>query len=123
MGFGNACAHFIQLPTPSTPSRTDDTFAHYLATTWFPGASSADIAPLLALYPSDPAAGSPYGTGHAHAFTPQFKRIAALQGDWFFHAPRRALLKTYAVRPAPVWNYRASRSLFLSLVSVWLHRT
>lgn len=34
---------------------------------------------LLALYPQDPAAGSPFDTGEQNALTPQYKRLAALQ--------------------------------------------
>lgn len=102
----NACAHTFHL----TPNSTDDAFAHFLATTWFPGASRTDIDPLLALYPPDPAEGSPFNTGGAFVYTPQFKRIAALQGDWFFNAPRRALLEMYAARPEPAWTYRTSLS-------------
>ncbi|KAI0703975.1 Alpha/Beta hydrolase protein, partial [Earliella scabrosa] len=88
---------------------TDDAFAHFLATTWFPGASRTDIDPLLALYPPDPAEGSPFSTGGAFSYTPQFKRIAALQGDWFFNAPRRSLLETYAARPEPAWTFLSAR--------------
>ena len=75
---------------------TDDEFATYISANWFPGASLSDLDKVLQLYPSDPAAGSPFDTGAANAFTPEYKRIAALQGDWFFHAPRRLLLDTYA---------------------------
>ncbi|KAI0741844.1 carotenoid ester lipase precursor [Daedaleopsis nitida] len=75
---------------------TDDEFASYLAQAWFPGASASDLAPVLSLYPSDPAAGSPFNTGSANAFTPEYKRIAAVQGDWFFNAPRRQLLDKYS---------------------------
>lgn len=71
--------------------RTETELASYLKTFWFPGASSADIEAILKLYPADPAAGSPFGTGKANAFSPQFKRIAAIQGD-IFQATRRKLL-------------------------------
>ena len=73
---------------------------------WFPGASESDLALALELYPSDPAAGSPFDTGDAYAFSPEYKRIAALQGDWFFHAPRRELLNLYSATQ-PTYNYRA----------------
>ncbi|RPD58718.1 carotenoid ester lipase precursor [Lentinus tigrinus ALCF2SS1-7] len=70
---------------------TEQQLASYLRTYWFPGASSRDIHTILKLYPADPAAGSPFGTGSANAFTPQYKRIAAIQGE-FFQATRRKLL-------------------------------
>ena len=63
---------------------------------YFPGASNATIARLLELYPEDPAAGSPFGTGDQFALTPEFKRIAAFQGDLVFQAPRRFLLNLRA---------------------------
>ena len=59
---------------------------------YFPGASDATIARLLELYPANPAAGSPFGTGDQFAFTPEFKRLAAFQGDFIFQATRRFLL-------------------------------
>ena len=59
---------------------------------YFPGASDATIARLLELYPANPAAGSPFGTGDEFAFTPEFKRLAAFQGDFNFQATRRFLL-------------------------------
>ncbi len=61
---------------------------------------------LLELYPSDPAAGSPFGTGDNFTFTPEYKRMAALQGDLLFIAPRRLLTQTLAGRQA-VYSYRA----------------
>lgn len=64
-----------------------------------------DLVNLFELYPADPAAGSPFDTGEANAITPQFKRLAAFQGDLFLQAPRRLFLKhtstkqdTYAYR-------------------------
>ncbi|PIL25406.1 hypothetical protein GSI_13296 [Ganoderma sinense ZZ0214-1] len=67
-----------------------------VASNWFPTTPRAALARLLELYPSDPAAGSPFGTGDDNAFTPQFKRMAALQGDILFIAPRRLLTQTRA---------------------------
>ncbi|TFK87018.1 carotenoid ester lipase precursor [Polyporus arcularius HHB13444] len=66
--------------------------AAYLKSNYFPGASDATIAHLLELYPANPAAGSPFGTGDAFAFTPEFKRLAAFSGDFIFQATRRFLL-------------------------------
>ncbi len=76
--------------------RTDEELVSYLKTIWFPGASSNDIQAILKLYPSDPVDGSPFGTGSAEAFTPEYKRIAAIQGDLFFHSPRRQLLDRFS---------------------------
>lgn len=46
----------------------------------------------MELYPADPAAGSPFGTGDNFTFTPVYKRLAAFQGDFIFQATRRFLL-------------------------------
>ncbi|KAI0681827.1 carotenoid ester lipase precursor [Earliella scabrosa] len=90
---------------------TDAEFADYIAQVWFPGASESDLALAIELYPSDPAAGSPFDTGDAYAFSPEYKRIAALQGDWFFHAPRRELLNLYSATQ-PTYNYLSARGSF-----------
>ncbi|KAI0699605.1 carotenoid ester lipase precursor [Cerioporus squamosus] len=66
--------------------------AAYIKSNYFPGASDATIARLLELYPANPAAGSPFGTGDTFAFTPEFKRLSAFQGDFIFQATRRFLL-------------------------------
>ncbi|TFK80316.1 carotenoid ester lipase precursor [Polyporus arcularius HHB13444] len=89
---------------------TDDEVASYISELWFPGSSPADLSALLQLYPSDPAAGSPFDTGSANAFSPQYKRIAALTGDWFFNAPRRQLLDRVSANKT-VYNFRAFSSL------------
>ncbi|GJE92593.1 Lipase 4 [Phanerochaete sordida] len=64
----------------------------YLATIYLPGATPAELDDVLRLYPQDPAQGSPFGTGAANALSPQFKRLAAIQGDLIFQAERRFLL-------------------------------
>nr|VWO96114.1 Ku70 protein [Ganoderma boninense] len=83
---------------------TDDEFFNYVQNSFFPNVGSAKIKRLLELYPSDPAAGSPFGTGDNFAFTPEFKRMAALQGDLLFIAPRRLLTQTFAERQ-PVFSF------------------
>ena len=59
------------------------------------------------LYPADPAAGSPFNTGDANALTPQYKRIAALQGDYVEIAPKRRFLHAIADE-VDVWSYSRS---------------
>ncbi|KAI0269120.1 extracellular triacylglycerol lipase precursor [Gloeopeniophorella convolvens] len=50
----------------------------------------AGIAKLMSLYPDDPSAGSPFGTGDETFGTgPEFKRGAAMIGDMHFQAQRR----------------------------------
>jgi len=73
----------------STDAQTQDYFHDVL----IPGSNDDQISQLSALYPADITAGSPFDTGNLNAITPQFKRIAAMQGDGGFQAPRRWLLK------------------------------
>ncbi|KAI0699613.1 carotenoid ester lipase precursor [Cerioporus squamosus] len=84
---------------------TDDEFASYISQEWFPGSTVSEMNTLLKLYSSDPAAGSPFDTGNANAFTPQYKRIAGVQGDWGFHAPRRLLLNNTSQKK-DVYNFQ-----------------
>lgn len=68
----------------------------YLKLYMMPRASEQEIDFLLRHYPNDQRAGSPFDTGIRNVFSPQFKRIAALQGDFVFHGPRRFFLKHMA---------------------------
>ncbi|OJA18272.1 hypothetical protein AZE42_04996 [Rhizopogon vesiculosus] len=72
---------------------TDAQLQTYLQTYWFPGAPDATIQQLLVDYPQDPTQGSPYNTGILNQLSPQFKRIASIQGDAAFQAPRRFFLQ------------------------------
>lgn len=67
--------------------------AAYLSNQFFPNAPKENITRLLDLYPANPALGAPFDTGDAFAFSPQYKRISAFQGDSRFGAPRRLLLQ------------------------------
>jgi acetylcholinesterase len=70
----------------------------------FPAATPQDTQALANLYPADPAAGSPFGTGTNNAITPQFKRLSALQGDYAFVAVRRFLFNAQA-KKVPTYSY------------------
>jgi len=72
---------------------TDAQLAEYLQTYWFPGAPAATIQQLLLDYPQGPTQGSPYDTGDLNELSAQFKRIASIQGDAAFQAPRRFFLQ------------------------------
>lgn len=60
---------------------TNAEFSTYLKQTYIPNATDAQVAQIAAAYPQDPTQGSPFGTGLANALTPQYKRLAAVQGD------------------------------------------
>ena len=84
--------------------RTDEEFLDYVRDFYFPGASSTEVRPLLALYPNDPAQGSPFGTGKENQLAPMYKRIAAFQGDFLFQSQRRSLL-TLRSGEQSAWTY------------------
>lgn len=62
---------------------------------------------ILEIYPDDPAQGVPINTGLERFADKgwQYKRIAAIVGDVFYHAPRRYDTRHYAPR-APTYVYR-----------------
>ncbi|KAF5315369.1 hypothetical protein D9619_007114 [Psilocybe cf. subviscida] len=80
---------------------TDDDFLNYLHTNY--NIPEARLVAVAQAYPADVTQGSPFDTGTQNALTPQFKRLAAFQGDLVFQAPRRFFMqamsrtqKTYA---------------------------
>ncbi|EIN04660.1 alpha/beta-hydrolase [Punctularia strigosozonata HHB-11173 SS5] len=87
---------------------TDEQVSDFISRNFFPGASSSQMANLLALYPQDPAAGSPFDTGEQNALTPQYKRLAALQGDIIFQSPRRFLFEQRATKQ-PIFSFLSKR--------------
>ncbi|KIY62880.1 alpha/beta-hydrolase, partial [Cylindrobasidium torrendii FP15055 ss-10] len=73
---------------------TDDEFRTYVGEIYFKDkASDKDLDAVMESYPSELTAGSPFDTGDKNALTPQFKRLAAFQGDAVFQAPRRFFLR------------------------------
>ncbi|KIJ15043.1 hypothetical protein PAXINDRAFT_169423 [Paxillus involutus ATCC 200175] len=87
---------------------TDTQFEEYLQTYLFPDAPSTTIQELMEFYPANISQGSPFDTGVLNAITPQFKRIAAFQGDATFQAPRRFLLQNRSGKQ-PLWTYLSKR--------------
>ncbi|THH21400.1 hypothetical protein EW146_g169 [Bondarzewia mesenterica] len=87
---------------------TDQEARDYLSSNYMPNATDQQIDRLLELYPSDPAAGSPFDTGDANAVTPQFKRLAAVQGDLVFQAPRRFFLDQRSLKQN-TWSFLFKR--------------
>lgn len=82
-------ATLIYLPIYSTDAQLEE----WIQTYWVTSGSPAIIQQLFVYYPQDPTQGSPYNTGVLNALTPQFKRIASIQGDLLFQAPRRFFLE------------------------------
>ncbi|KAI9457440.1 carotenoid ester lipase precursor [Lactarius psammicola] len=87
---------------------TDAQLRNYLSEFFLTDITDAEMDKLLMLYPEDVTQGSPYDTGTQNAFSPQFKRIAALLGDIVFQAPRRLLLNNLS-KKQKTWSYLNKR--------------
>ncbi|KAF8838353.1 alpha/beta-hydrolase, partial [Paxillus ammoniavirescens] len=87
---------------------TDKQFEEYIKTYLFPNVTSTTIQKVMQYYPANISQGSPFDTDTLNALTPQFKRIAALQGDVNFHAPRRFFLQNRSGKQA-LWTYVSKR--------------
>ncbi|KAF7364962.1 Carboxylic ester hydrolase [Mycena venus] len=67
---------------------------------------SDKIDELLALYPDDPAVGSPYNTGNeTFGLDSGWKRAASITGDLLFQSSRRMWLQAAASRGSKVYSY------------------
>ena len=80
----------------------------YITGTLLPGISQRDLDQLLNVYPADITQGSPFDTGILNAFTPEFKRLAAVLGDFVFQAPRRFFLQNRSSKQS-TWSFCESR--------------
>ncbi|KAJ3551121.1 hypothetical protein NM688_g4916 [Phlebia brevispora] len=87
---------------------TDEGVKSYLASYYLPTASDSDLNQLLELYPQNLTEGSPFDTGFLNAITPQYKRLAAIQGDLIFQGPRRLLLQERSGKQN-AWSYLSKR--------------
>ncbi|SJK98687.1 uncharacterized protein ARMOST_01956 [Armillaria ostoyae] len=85
---------------------TDPEFLGYVNTMYFPELSSKRVNNLSSAYSNDPATGSPFGSGNNYTLTPEYKRIAAFNGDYSFQAPRRHFLEVASITQ-PAWAYWA----------------
>ncbi|KAJ7247906.1 sterol esterase [Mycena haematopus] len=83
---------------------TNAEFMGYLHSNYLSNSTSAQVAKLGTLYPDDPTQGSPFDTGTANQFTPEFKRLAAFQGDYLFIGARRFFLE-HASKTQDAWSW------------------
>lgn len=79
----------------------------YLSTVLFHDMTVAQIQAVVATYPDDASAGSPFRTSIFYNIYPQFKRLAAMLGDLTFTLTRRHFLSVAAeLNPdVPTWSY------------------
>ncbi|KAJ6567086.1 Alpha/Beta hydrolase protein [Mycena capillaripes] len=90
---------------------TNIEFMEYIQSNYFPTSSPAEVAQVGILYPEDPTKGSPFDTQSANALTPEFKRLAALQGDLMYLGPRRFFLEQASTRQN-AWSWLNKRRGF-----------
>ncbi len=83
---------------------TDDEFLDYINFNFYPDTPRDQVSKFLELYPADPAAGAPYNSGDNFAYSPQYKRMAAFQGDFIEVAPRRRFTQHLSGKQ-PVYAY------------------
>lgn len=84
---------------------TEAALVSYLNDVFFHNATRDEVAGLVATYPDSP--DSPAGIGASNDTYPEFKRLAAILGDWEFTFMARLLLKTFPAT-VPAWSYQAT---------------
>ncbi|OCH92823.1 carotenoid ester lipase precursor [Obba rivulosa] len=70
--------------------------------------NSEFLTPMLEAYPADVTQGSPFNTSDLNALTPEYKRLAAMQGDLVFQAPRRFFLQQRSDKQS-TWSFLSKR--------------
>ncbi|KAJ7033034.1 carotenoid ester lipase precursor [Mycena alexandri] len=83
---------------------TNAEFLDYVHSNFLPKSSQDQISQIEHFYPDDPAQGSPFDTGTANELSPEYKRLAAFQGDFVFIAHRRFLLE-HASLTQNTWSW------------------
>ncbi|KAJ6016647.1 secreted lipase [Penicillium sp. IBT 35674x] len=89
---------------------TETQVVDYLQDLFFADASRTQLEDLVATYPDITTDGSPFRTGIANNWYPQYKRLAAILGDLTFTLTRRIFLTVAnQVKPdVPSWSYLSS---------------
>ncbi|TFK27680.1 carotenoid ester lipase precursor [Coprinopsis marcescibilis] len=87
---------------------TDDELKEYIQSVFLPGVTEVEVDRMLLEYPRNISQGSPFNTGPFNAITPQYKRIAAFQGDGVFQGPRRWMLD-YTADSQDAWVFLSKR--------------
>ncbi|KAJ8496267.1 hypothetical protein ONZ51_g1208 [Trametes cubensis] len=87
---------------------TETGLRSYIVDNYLPTPATDDLDNLMTLYPADVTQGSPFDTGILNALTPEFKRLAAIQGDLVFQAPRRFFLQNRSGKQS-TWSFLSKR--------------
>ncbi|KAJ6617668.1 carotenoid ester lipase precursor [Mycena sp. CBHHK59/15] len=88
----------------NTNVTTNAEFLAYVQSNYLPTSTPSQIEKIGVLYPDDPTQGSPFDTGSANQLTPEFKRLAAFQGDFTFTGVRRFFLEHASTRQ-DAWSW------------------
>lgn len=93
---------------PTALNYTNDLLKEIVGANFSPPTVPSNILDeLLALYPDDPSAGSPYNTGNeTFGLSPLFKKCAALTGDLMFDSQRRHWIQTASESGVKAFGYR-----------------
>ncbi|KAJ7315067.1 Alpha/Beta hydrolase protein [Mycena albidolilacea] len=90
-------------------SNQNITYVHPVVAGKFPESAQERMQTQIGhLYPEDPTQGSPFGTGTAYQLTPEYKWLAAFQGDFAFVGPRRSFLEKASVTQ-DAWSWLSKR--------------
>ncbi|KDR78238.1 hypothetical protein GALMADRAFT_224614 [Galerina marginata CBS 339.88] len=74
-----------------------------------PSEQASVVQQILELYPDIPALGSPFGTGNnTFGLSSQYKRLAAIFGDFIFQSSRRTFTENMAAAGVKVFAYHFS---------------
>ncbi|KXT08594.1 hypothetical protein AC579_7063 [Pseudocercospora musae] len=92
---------------PDGTINTDADLKNYLLTQVGFGYPDSTVDHIMSLYPDDPSQGVPINTGTERFASRgyQYKRVAAIVGDIFYHATRRTDAQHYA-KSSPTYIYR-----------------
>ncbi|KAK4203177.1 alpha/beta-hydrolase [Triangularia verruculosa] len=84
---------------------TEADLISYLHAVFFRNATREEVASLVATYPANP--DSPAGVGASDSTYPEFKRLAAILGDWEYTFMARLLLESFPSK-VPAWAYEST---------------
>lgn len=92
----------------ASPLNTDEDVFKYIQALGS-GLDNATVETVMNLYPDDPTWGCPFGTGPERFADQgyQYKRGAAIAGDYFIHSGRRFYANSHSTRSQkPIYTYR-----------------
>ncbi|RFU73912.1 hypothetical protein TARUN_8293 [Trichoderma arundinaceum] len=92
----------------ANPLNTDEDVFNYIRALGG-GLDNTTVETVMELYPDDPTWGCPFGTGPERFADQgyQYKRGAAIAGDYFIHSGRRFYANSHSIRSQkPIYTYR-----------------